>query len=111
MTNKQIAVYTVIGIILLVIGFGYSAVLHDTEQERTITINEKWTKYKNEDQKYLVSDTNGNVYQITDSLWYWTFDASNRYAKITPSQTYNVTLIGWRIPFISFYQNIIHIQD
>lgn len=61
--------------------------------------------------KYLVSDTDGNVYSIEDCVWFWKWDASNRYATLDEGEIYDVTLVGWRIPLVSAYQNIIEIRE
>lgn len=98
--------------IVLVIGLlvGYPMLLYSTEEKQTITISEKWVKYQDETQKYHVSDENGNVYEVTDELLYLTFDASNRYANLKEGNTYTVTTVGWRIPILSMYKNIVAID-
>jgi len=105
-------------IILVIIGVaavGTTGVAIFTASKVTVrlTVNEKWVKSPpgSTNQIYLFSDTSFNVYQITDEWLYMRFDASNRYAKITVGKTYDVTLVGWRIPFFSMYQNAIEIQE
>lgn len=103
--NKEIILYiaVVIGIIGL-IGL-HDALLLGSEQQSTITINEKWTKQHGSSMKYLCSDTNGNVYSIDDCTWRLQWDTS-----IKEGETYEIITIGWRIPMVSWYQNIVKIE-
>lgn len=102
--------YTFVFIIILISSIVYGIALRGSEEIHEITVNEKWTKYHNRDAKYLLSDTSGTVYSIEDSFWFFTYDASYRYAKITPGETYTVKTIGWRFPPFSWYKNIIEIN-
>ena len=104
--------YTYIAILIIVaIAAIYPIALHSSEHHQKITVAEKWVKYHGNDAKYLVSDIDGDVYSIEDSTWFLTWDASNRYALIEKGKTYNITVIGWRVPILSWYQNIIRIEE
>jgi hypothetical protein len=97
-------------IVVLILACTVIANLNSAE-ETTITVDDKWTKYKAGQDKYLVSDTDGNVYEIGDSALFLKFGASDRYAKIDINKTYDVKIIGWRIPIISSYKNIIELTE
>lgn len=97
-------------VVVIILGFTATAYMTSAE-ETTITVDDKWTKYKAGQDKYLVSDTNGNVYEIGDSTLFLKFDASTRYARIDTGETYKVKMIGWRIPILSSYQNIIELAE
>jgi hypothetical protein len=100
-----------IGVILIVL-IGIGAVAYgcmnsyndwmNSQKTSTITVSEKWIKesarYDDSPQYYLVSDTNNNVYKVADESAVGAYDASNRYAKIKPGKTYQITTIGWRQP-------------
>lgn len=79
----------------------------NSQQVNTITIKEKWVKYHNTDAKYLVSSTNNDVYEITDSIIMWRWDSSNLYSYIENGKTCQIKTIGWRFPFFSWYKNIL----
>jgi len=103
----------VVGLVLaivLVIGLFLSA-FYGSETTKIITVDEKWAKYHGEDQKYLFSDTNGNVYSVEDSILLWKWDASDRYAQIEEDQTYRITTYWWRIHILSWYPNAIEIVN
>lgn len=84
---------------------------YDSAEYNTITIDDKWIKYQGGKDRYHVSDMSANVYSIEDSVLFFTFDASNRYAKVDIGGTYYIKTVGWRIPSMSQYQNIIEITD
>ena len=109
--DTESKIYIIGGILILALLVSYPLALYGTEQQHEITIEEKWTKQHGNDMKYLVSDTDGNVYTIEDCIWLWKWDASNRYASIDEGKTYDVTLIGWRIQVLSWYQNIVEIEE
>ncbi len=56
--------------------------------------------------KYLVFGEK-EVYQNTDSLWNGKFNSSDFYRDIEPGKTYRFRVYGWRVPFLSWYRNII----
>ena len=60
---------------------------------------------------YLIVDENNNVYCIADSLYPWRYDSSNVYARIQIGHTYHCELYGWRIPFLSWWQNAMNIYE
>lgn len=101
-------------ILLIVIGCVVFSVVwtlswNASRTTKIVTIDDKWVKYHNNNAKYLFSDKDGNVYCICDDWLIWLFNASDRYAEIKVNQTYEITFIGWRIHFISWYPNAIDI--
>lgn len=78
---------------------------------RTITVNEKERVYQNRDSsKYLVFTDQG-VFEVTDSLLWMSFDASDRYAELKPGHTYRIYEKGWRSGILSMYPNILEIEE
>ena len=99
-------------LIILMCGIGgFLSAFYSSEETSTITIKEKWVKYQRDDQKYLFSDIEGNVYSIDDSLLLWTWDASDRYARIDEGQTYTITTYWWRVRILSWYPNAVRIGN
>lgn len=56
--------------------------------------------------KYLIF-TENEVFKNTDTIWYWKWNSSDFYREIKVGETYNFRVYGWRVPFISWYKNII----
>jgi len=97
----------IIFVVLMVAALAYNIAYAFTTGFETITIKDKWVKYQNEDAKYLVSSTNGQVFQITDTFVKMRFDSSNLYANLDKGKTYAINTQGWRLGFLSNYKNIL----
>lgn len=64
--------------------------------------------------KYLIYtlDSNGkpHTFENTDTWIWFKFNSSDVYAKIQDGQSYNFSIVGFRIPFLSMYPNIISVE-
>lgn len=80
-----------------------------SERTEVVTINDKERINDADSSKYLVFTDRG-VYEVTDSLLYFAFDSSDRYAEMVRGQSYTVTVAGWRFPFLSWYPNIVEVN-
>lgn len=111
MINKKVQTGSIILsiiIIAIIIGyFIYSLLYAFHSGSETITIKDKWVKQNRDSGKYLISSTDGQVFEITDSIIKGRFDSSNLYAELQPGQTCNIETQGWRFGFHSDYKNII----
>lgn len=83
------------------------------EHTVTITVSDKSVKRGkgNEDDKYLVYTKEDTTYEITDSLFMGRFDSSDLYGRIEVGKTYECTVAGYRIPFLSMYMNIYEAKE
>ena len=93
---------------------------NDTEYIITVTDKERITDSLEDNNKnykisskYLVfaDDENGNslVFENTDCFIRGKFNSSNIQGQLKEGNTYRVTVIGYRIPYFSCYQNIIKV--
>lgn len=94
-------------LLLLFAVVGYELGYALTDGEEKITVKEKWEKRSGDTSKYLVSSTNGQVFQITDTFIKWGFDSSNLYADLSAGDRCKIKTQGWRFPFLSDYKNIL----
>ena len=60
--------------------------------------------------RYLVFTEQG-VYENTGSLLQWKFDSSDVYNQLQPGEQYMVEVNWFRVPFLSWYQNILEIKQ
>ena len=78
----------------------------------TVTGKERISDYNN--SKYLIftEDENNNirVFQNTDVWYAGKFNSSDLYAKIKVGETYTFGVIGYRIPWLSMYENIVSVE-
>lgn len=84
------------------------------EQTYTTTVTEKERIVQGGDSKYLIftEDSNGTVrvFENTDIWHRGKFNSSDLYAEIKIGETYTFTTIGYRIPWMSMYENIVSIK-
>lgn len=99
----------VIAIVAIVLSFcmsGCVAALHK-EHGQVFTVTGKENVKSGDSGKYLVY-TDKTTYEITDTWVGWRWDSSDVYGNIQVGKTYTATLQGYRVPFLSWYQNIIN---
>lgn len=88
-------------------------VAYATKGTVSFTVNDKAVVVSGDgnstDSKYLVYTTAG-VFEDEDSLWYWKFNSSDVYNQLEKGQTYTATVYGFRVPFMSWYRNIISVN-
>jgi len=98
-------------IILIIIGVGvFICAEYHQSNEITITVTDKAIERDSDGSKYLIY-TDTEVYENTDNLFYGKFRSSNLYNDLKIGSTYRVRVIGWRVPFLSMYENIINIVE
>lgn len=88
---------------------------NDTEYIITVTDKERiYTGGENGSSKYLVfgDDENGTalVFENTDTFIRGKWDSSNIQGQLKIGEKYKITVVGYRIPFLSSYQNIIKVE-
>ncbi len=109
-------------IVLIVVFSEVIFSFNDTEYTVTITGKERITESSKDSEgnnktssKYLVfaNSESGNslVFENTDCFIRGKFDSSNIQAQLKEGHTYRITIIGYRVPFFSWYQNIIKVEE
>lgn len=76
-----------------------------------ITVKDKYIKRSgSEDDKYLVVDTDGNTYEITDLTWLGKWNSTDLYNQLEINNKYKIETSGIRNGFLSLYPNINKIE-
>ena len=98
-------------VILLIIGSVTvpAVVAYSTDETVTITVKDKERVVTYKTSKYLVFTDKG-VYENTDTVWYWKWDSSDVYNALEVGKTYQVKVYGFRVPFLSWYKNIVELD-
>lgn len=114
MNNKRGSaeiITAIIGIIIIVIiavvSINYT---YGNEQNLEITVKDKYIKNNDGSDIYMVVDTNGNAYKITDMLFLGKFNSTDLYNKLNIGETYEIKTTGYRNKFFSSYPNINEIE-
>ena len=105
-SSGDLVFYLVIFIIAIAFALGCGIMKCCNERKVTTTVSDKGVKrHGRSDDKYLVYTDNG-TYEITDSLFWPRFDSSDLYGCIEVGKTYEFTVAGYRVPFLTMYPNI-----
>lgn len=74
----------------------------------TVTDKERITEGSGDSlrSRYIIY-TDVEVFENTDTLLLGKFDSSDTYRLLEEGSTYNFRVYGWRVPFLSWYRNII----
>jgi len=103
---------SIFGLAALVIGLSiaYTVSAYGNKQTVTVKVTDKErivTMSDGSSDSYYLIYTNEGTYQLDDNLVYGNFRSSDWYGKIKRDSTYTFDLIGYRIGFISSYQEIV----
>ncbi len=96
-------------IIILIITVVKVIVYYYTKFETTVTIKDKYIRYRKNDSGYHVVDEDGTIYQI-GNLWFNNdFNRAEDYNSLEKGKTYNVKGFGYRFAMLDSYKIIYEI--
>jgi len=109
---SKFVIVIIILVIVLVVGAIISSpiIAYSTDVYVEDIVKEKERITKRDSSKYLIFGET-ETYENTDSLWYWKWNSSDIYGDLEEGKTYRLRVYGWRIPFMSWYRNIIEIEE
>lgn len=85
------------------------------DHTKIITVTDKERVNSSGSSEYLImgEDENGDtlVLENTDTWMRFKFNSSDIYAELKEGETYEVKVIGFRIPFLSLYENILSYKE
>ena len=114
MIKNGFFIEVVIILVIVALGVGLSVATSFNDTEYTVTITDKERVVESDSSYYLVftEDENGNtfVFENTDNWLRKKFDSSNIQGELKIGCTYELTVVGYRVPFWSMYQNIIKVR-
>ena len=112
MKNSKITLWGILIVILIISFVSYKIAYFNSTEIIEIKINNKESvldgSRESTKHKYLIY-CEGEVLENTDSYVYGKFDSSDFYNELKIDSTYTVKVVGWRIPILSHYRNIIKI--
>jgi hypothetical protein len=59
----------------------------------------------------LTVQNSEEAFEVTDSWSFLKFNSTDVYMKLKKTGTYKVRVAGWRVNFLSWYRNIIEIEE
>jgi hypothetical protein len=107
--NIKKCIQVVICLVIVILGIWFIgwAIYIEYQNPQTITceVKDKWVKTYDRGSAYLVKCDN-TVYKISDLLFKGKFNSSDIYAALETGKKYEIKTTGYRIKFLSNYQNI-----
>ena len=94
--------------VVLIIGWLIAYCIWVPQTHRTVTakVTKTWVQCSKDECIKLIGTDHG-VFEDRDSALYWKWNSSDFYNSMTDGHTYTFSVVGWRIPFLSSYPNII----
>lgn len=108
---KKVILILVVVVLLAFIGF--RGFYYTTVDNVTITVTNTERVVKgsgeNMESKYMVF-TDTETFENTDDFWFWKWDSSDVQGELKKDSTFTVKVVGWRVPFLSMYRNVISVE-
>ena len=112
--KENIKAEIIIIILVLAVFLGGSALVSFNDHTYVVEVTDKERVNYSDSGKYLIygqEDNNTLVLKNTDSLLRGKFNSSDIYAELEIGKTYEFTVVGYRIPILSDYENIIEYKE
>lgn len=100
-------------IIVLVAILAYPIAYKTSEHKKTIKVTDKeriTTGSGESISSKFVVYTDKGVFENTDSMLFMKFNSADVQNELKVGQEYRVTVAGWRVPFLSYYKNILEVK-
>jgi ssDNA-specific exonuclease RecJ len=95
--------YIIIALAFLAITAIYA---YGTRFEKTIKVKEV-NSLRSKYGTNTVADHEGNVYSVSNSIFYGVFNSIELYTKFDAEKSYQITGYGYRIPILGMFPNIV----
>lgn len=109
--NGPVIIGGLIVALLIVVGIVFTIASHLNVQVRDCTIKDKYAVSKSDEATKYRVETSCGVMEVQDTLLRMKFDSADRYASLDEGKNYELTTIGYRIPVLSAFPNIIEIKE
>lgn len=97
-------------LLLILIFFSSPIIAYATQDEAVVTVVRVEKEIKSDGKgKYIVTGEE-EVFENTDTVWYWKWNSSDVQGKLREGGQYKVRVYGWRWPLLSWYRNIISVE-
>jgi hypothetical protein len=112
---RRIVIFLAIGLALFMGVFGTVFIITyriDTNVNVVSgTVTDRYVKRIGDSDVFYIVLDDSNVYKNRDSLIWWKFNSADVQARIKMGQRYRFTVSGYRVPFLSMFQNIIDVEE
>jgi hypothetical protein len=104
---KKINSIYIIAIVYIILSALYSYTTYFT---KTITIQDKESLRNGSYGQNVVSDTEGNIYTIDNTIFYGFYTSTELYTRLDENKKYQITGYGYRVPILNWFPSILSAQ-
>lgn len=108
--SRGIIVAITVFALVVVGGIVLTLAMNFNETERTCTISGKESVRQEEGNQYRVYTEDCGTLQVSDSLLRMRWDSADTFGTLKEGSEVTVTTIGYRIPFLSMFPNILEVK-
>ena len=109
--NNKWKLWVALLVIIVLLALFKTVILYAvTKFEKTITVTEKYIRYRRRGSNYNVVAKDGTIYAIGNIWFKGDFNRADDYAKLKVGQTYKVQGYGVRVPVLDWYKTIYNIE-
>jgi len=94
-----------------VLGAGHALYARGTGTEEEIRIQKTYMMVRGAYTEFMVVDDKGRHMNVSNSLWYWKWDAVEEWGRLQVGDTRRVRLYGWRSPLWGLFPNVVGVMD
>jgi hypothetical protein len=105
--DKTLKKYLYITILIVTVFYVYYFL---TKFERTIKIKQLYLFGERQITSNMVSDYENKIYKINNQPLLLNFDSAETLSKLYAKKSYKIHGFGIRVPFLSLYENITHVE-
>lgn len=115
----RVTLFTIVILMFVICAVG-SILTSFNDTEYVVTVTNKDRVYQkdidgNTDSKYLVycdlDDGGTRVFENTDTFIRGKWNSSDFQGRLKVGSKYKITVVGYRLPFFSSYENIIRVEE
>lgn len=111
--NNINLVFNITIIIVMVSIFAVTSYIYEysNSRELIIEVKDKYVKNNDNNDKYIIIDTENNAYEITDLFFIWKFNSTDIYSSLEIGKAYKISITGIRCRIFSKYPNINKVES
>jgi hypothetical protein len=111
-------------VILTLVGILFVTLLHaayalGTQFTKTITVDRTFTGVEGETNantstiqtSYNVIDIKGDLFEVVNSLWLWSWDKTRTWSLLKPGEQYQIHGFGKYVGMLNWYPSIVHATE
>ena len=110
--------YTLMIALFVILILAHIIFVFTTRFTKTITVRKTYTgleddsttQYTDMHVTYNVVDTEGEVYDVVNSLWLWSWDKAGTWATLKTGKTYTVHGYGYYVGMLDWHPCIVHVE-